>query len=87
MAVANSKNRKTPKWLALVSGNMDRTCGLPLRSFNFEPPPDSSASAFFFSGDPRKLSKHPVTHAQEPWEPFEANLQPSADGGNLLRTS
>ena len=34
-------NQKTgiPKWVALVSGNMDQTCGLPLL-FNFEPHPD-----------------------------------------------
>ena len=29
--------KRVPKWLALVSGNMESTCGLPLRSFHFEP--------------------------------------------------
>ena len=29
-----------PKWVTLVSGNMvAKTCGLPLRSFNFKPHP------------------------------------------------
>ena len=40
-----------PKWVALVSGNMGtKTCGLPLRSFNFEPHPCHVRGSFPCSG-------------------------------------
>ena len=43
LAVANSKNSGIPKWLALVSGNMEtKTRGLPLH-FHFEPRPFGSS--------------------------------------------
>ena len=45
------------KWVALVSGNMDQTCGLPLRSFNFEPQP--SRTDFSFPSQEAVLSVRP----------------------------
>ena len=43
MAVA-TKKPEFPKWVARVSGNMGtKTCGVPLRSFNFEPHPNVCA--------------------------------------------
>ena len=48
-----------PKWLALASGNMDqKTCGLPLRSFNFEPNPFGAVVYLESPGSPNQILVH-----------------------------